>query len=253
MSRHRLSGHLFQGRYKALLIDPESSEYGRVVADYIHLNPVRAGIVKNEKELAEYSWCSYGHYASGKGSPAWLRSATIYGDHGLRSERAADRRRLRQYMSGRIGEELERGARRIGASGESPWAAIRRGWVLGSEAFRERMEYLVSARVQRRKRESYAGEGLRRHDQRHAESLLEGALERLGVGIDQMRAMRKNELRKQATAWLLKSRTAVGNRWICETLRMRDRSNVNRAMRRIELADDRQTRRVKTLLHQCPD
>ena len=128
-------------------------------------------------------------------------------------------------MAGWIAEELKRIGRAVKASGESPCGAIRRGWVLGSQAFRERMEELDSARVKTRKRESYAADGLRRHDRRHAELLLKAALKQLGVGIEQMRAMRKNNLRKTATAWLLKSRTSVGNRWICETLRMGHRSN----------------------------
>ena len=42
--RHALCGHLFQGRYKALLIEPEGI-YLQVVSTYIHLNPARAGLV----------------------------------------------------------------------------------------------------------------------------------------------------------------------------------------------------------------
>ena len=44
-------GHLFQGRYKALLVDQE--RYLPALIRYIHLNPIRAGIVK---ELAEFPW-----------------------------------------------------------------------------------------------------------------------------------------------------------------------------------------------------
>jgi len=40
--RHREFGHLFQGRYKALLIDPDSETYFTVVSSYVHLNPARA-------------------------------------------------------------------------------------------------------------------------------------------------------------------------------------------------------------------
>src|SRR4030043_1613235 len=41
--RHGVVGHLFQGRYKALIIDPKECENLLSVSDYIHLNPVRAG------------------------------------------------------------------------------------------------------------------------------------------------------------------------------------------------------------------
>jgi len=45
-ARHRLRGHLFQGRYKAILVDGEDATYFRTVGDYIHLNPVRAGLLR---------------------------------------------------------------------------------------------------------------------------------------------------------------------------------------------------------------
>ena len=42
--RYRLSGHLFQGRYKAVIVDPAARNYLVALSDYIHLNPVRAGM-----------------------------------------------------------------------------------------------------------------------------------------------------------------------------------------------------------------
>lgn len=252
-ARHRLVGHLFQGRYKALLIDPQSDGYGRTIAEYIHLNPARAGMVESEEALANGPWSSYRHYASGKGMPPWLRIAMVYGDHGLQSGRSADRRRFREQMAGRVAEELERRTGALAPGEEDPWAAIRRGWILGSEAFRGRVEELITSAVRKKKRESYAAPGMQRHDERHAQSLLERALAALALESAQVRAMKKNDRRKQAIAWLLKSRTAVGNRWICEALRMGDRSNVNRATRHFDLAPDAETRKIRKILHQCPD
>jgi putative transposase len=43
-ARHKQRGHLFQGRYKALLVDGEEGEYFLTVSDYIHVNPARAGM-----------------------------------------------------------------------------------------------------------------------------------------------------------------------------------------------------------------
>ena len=43
--RHRHWGHLFGGRYKAQLIDSRTRGYLRCACDYVHLNPVRAGLV----------------------------------------------------------------------------------------------------------------------------------------------------------------------------------------------------------------
>ena len=53
------SGHLFQGRYKALLVNID--EYDQELSRYIHLNPVRAGMVEKPEE---YKWLSYKDYTT---------------------------------------------------------------------------------------------------------------------------------------------------------------------------------------------
>ena len=63
--RHRRAGHLFQNRYKAIICDAE--EYLLELVSYIHLNPLRANLVKDLEELEEYKWC--GHAAALKGVP----------------------------------------------------------------------------------------------------------------------------------------------------------------------------------------
>ncbi|HEY5707611.1 MAG TPA: hypothetical protein VIS96_18780, partial [Terrimicrobiaceae bacterium] len=74
--RHRLSGHLFGGRYKAVLIDEGEPQakmlYGYLgtVLDYLHLNPVRARIVggRSNKSLLDYRWSSLtGAYLAARG------------------------------------------------------------------------------------------------------------------------------------------------------------------------------------------
>lgn len=60
------TGHLFQGRYKAILCDKDT--YLLELIRYIHLNPVRARIVK---QAGEYLWSSHRAYLSGRSS-AWL-------------------------------------------------------------------------------------------------------------------------------------------------------------------------------------
>src|SRR2546423_1159235 len=60
--RHRHWGHLFGGRYKAQLIDSRSRDYLRRACDYVHLNPVRAGIVASNKKLESIPLSSYAQY-----------------------------------------------------------------------------------------------------------------------------------------------------------------------------------------------
>lgn len=59
--RHRKIGHLFQGRYRAILCDKES--YLLELIRYLHLNPVRAKLVRDPKQ---YRWSSHGTYLRGK-------------------------------------------------------------------------------------------------------------------------------------------------------------------------------------------
>ena len=66
------SGHLFQGRYNAILV--EADEYAMELSRYIHLNPVRAGIVKTPEE---YKWSSFRYYISNGKAPRWLKRDLI--------------------------------------------------------------------------------------------------------------------------------------------------------------------------------
>src|ERR1700677_3259979 len=56
-ARHKVFGHLFQGRYKALVVDAADGNYFVMVSTYIHLNPVRAGLLEIGKDsLMDYPW-----------------------------------------------------------------------------------------------------------------------------------------------------------------------------------------------------
>jgi putative transposase len=66
------SGHLFQGRYKAILVDKES--YAHELSRYIHMNPVRAKMVKKPWD---YKWSSCGMYTGIQKSPSWLETSAI--------------------------------------------------------------------------------------------------------------------------------------------------------------------------------
>src|SRR3954470_14133587 len=73
--RHRLNGHLFQGRYKGVIVDPDESGYFAALSDYIHLNPVRARIISLRDRLFDYRWSSYRWYVSRRGRPEWFESS----------------------------------------------------------------------------------------------------------------------------------------------------------------------------------
>ena len=56
--RHRLWGHVFGGRYKAVLVDGEDGNYFGTLIDYVHLNPARAGLVTPKDGLETFAWSS---------------------------------------------------------------------------------------------------------------------------------------------------------------------------------------------------
>lgn len=71
-NRHSRSGHLFQGRYKSIIV--QNDAYMVRLSCYIHRNPLRAGIVKR---LADYKWSSYQYYAYKRKPPCWLSTDMI--------------------------------------------------------------------------------------------------------------------------------------------------------------------------------
>jgi putative transposase len=74
--RHNRSGHLFQNRYKSFLCEEEP--YFLELVRYIHLNPIRAGIVDTMSALGGYRWC--GHEAIiGRTVRPWQDSAFVLG------------------------------------------------------------------------------------------------------------------------------------------------------------------------------
>ena len=60
--RHKAFGHLFSGRYKAVHVDGSGNGYLKTVCDYVHLNPVRGGLVAPDQPLQSYRWSSYPLY-----------------------------------------------------------------------------------------------------------------------------------------------------------------------------------------------
>lgn len=116
--KRKRAGHLFQGRYHAILIDADA--YALELSRYIHLNPVRAGAVPRPEA---YVWSSYNHYREGRHAPAWLETGTVLG---LLSSKPDVRARYRTFV--------EEGP---GCGEQSPLNGVLAGTVLGREAFVE--------------------------------------------------------------------------------------------------------------------
>jgi hypothetical protein len=91
--RHRVVGHLFSGRYKALPVVGSGSGYLRTACDYVHLNPVGAKLLKPEEGLVHYRWSSYGEYLKApRQRLEWIRVDRLFGEMRIPKDSAAGRR-----------------------------------------------------------------------------------------------------------------------------------------------------------------
>jgi REP element-mobilizing transposase RayT len=124
---HERAGHLFQGRYHAVLIENEG--HYREVSRYVHLNPVRAGLVTAPEAWA---WSSYPGYHWPSRRLAWMSYERVLGEYGA-NETAARRAYCRFVEEG------------IEHPPESPWARAEQSLILGSSAFVDRIRRRLGA------------------------------------------------------------------------------------------------------------
>jgi REP element-mobilizing transposase RayT len=124
--RHSKVGHLFQGRFKGILVDRDA--YLLEVCRYVELNPVRAGLAKTPQA---WFWSSYQAHVGLCAAPAWL---DVDGLHGYVLGRSADTSADHRRAAARYAEL-------VAAGGISLWDdALRQQIYLGDEAFVERMQ-----------------------------------------------------------------------------------------------------------------
>jgi putative transposase len=98
--RHHRFGHLFQGRYKAILVDAD--EYAGELSRYIHLNPVRAGLASLPEE---YPWTSYLNYIGRRKAPGWQTTDWLSRYFGKTPAEAL--RKYRAFVEAKIGAAEE--------------------------------------------------------------------------------------------------------------------------------------------------
>ena len=249
--RHDLNGHLFQGRYKAIPVEPENGDYFRRVSDYIHLNPARAHLLDSAcPELKQYTWSSYPYFTGNEPLPEWLHRQRVFSAHGLGNDGRANQRKYARLLELHV-LEIQEG--NTTEQIETELKEIRRGWYLGSDLFRDDLMDRVDQSVQGNKRESYRNEGMRRHDESEAEKLIEKATRQLKVELADLCGRKQTDIVKQGVAWWVKSRSIVSDAWLCEKLAMGSRSNIYRAVTRYRKDCDKEIESIKDKLKLCAD
>src|ERR1019366_5481246 len=235
-----------QGRYKAVVVEPEAGNYFAVVSTYIHLNPARAGLMRvGEERLARYRWSSYPWYVRvGEARPKWFVTERVLGNLGLPPQA---RKGYEAYIEGRL---LELGLKRGRKELAEEWKAVRRGWYVGGAEFKERMFALVEQPLRQGRSGSYSGEAKRAHSEAEAERLLARGLAALEVEGSQLAETRKGSWEKEVLAWWLCQHTTARRRWVSERLGMGDESRVTQAIGRVKRGGPRELERLKCRLEQ---
>jgi REP element-mobilizing transposase RayT len=234
-ARHRLWGHVFQGRYKAIPVEPEG-EYFSTVADYIHLNPVRVKGYDFRRKLEAYRWSSYPAYAGTVRRSQWLIRERVLGAFES-TDTPRGRRRYREHLCGRV---LEIRQCDEPWSADEAWARIRRGWHVGGESFREQLLERLNLALQKGQRGSYGGDAVREHDTAEAERWVRAGMKALRVTEDDLRVLRMNSAAKVALAWMVRRRTAVRNAWIKERLQMGTATSLSARLKKLETSRRRE-------------
>ncbi len=114
--RHERSGHLFQGRYKSILVDKES--YLKELCRYVVLNPFRAGMVKHPRD---WKWSSYRATAGYAEGPSWLNTSWLLSLFHKKTKMAQGK--YRQFVM--EGANIK----------ESPWEKVSSQVLLGRSEF----------------------------------------------------------------------------------------------------------------------
>lgn len=222
-TRHRQCGHLFQGRYKALVVDGRAGDYLATVSTYVHLNPVRARLVKPEA-MDTYRWSSLPAYVGKQKAPRWLERVRVLGALGLAAG-AAGRRRYGQYLKQRGEEEV-----RPSSAIEQEYGHLRRGWCWGDATFRAGLLDMLGSAVRRSGGRSHSGGATAAHDEAGAEALLARELKRMKVTLEEVMTWPWSDSRKKKLARLLRGSTTMTNAWVGQRLGGGHESTVSRAV-----------------------
>ncbi len=213
--RHRRAGHLFQGRFKAHLIEEEG--YFTEISRYIHLNPVRAKLVESPER---WRWSSYAGYRSSKAALGWVTYERVLGEFGGTGTEA--RRRYCRFVEAGVAEPPR-----------SPWKNALGGLLVGSESFAMRVRRLLADR--QADQDVPQLEGLRARPS--LDRIVGAVADHFGCAADEWSSGRRSDaIGRAVAAYLARRRFGYPMGAIAEALGYRRHSSVGTAVSRVEAA-----------------
>ncbi len=210
--RHKITGHVFAGRYKSLLVGGEGG-YLRTVCDYVHLNPVRAKLLALEDSIRDFPWSSFGLFLRPASErPVWLRIDRLLGECGITEDNASGRQEFEERLESRSAGELD-----------DEFKPLRSGWCYGNDAFREEMLKQVDgeAGVQ------HYGAELTEAAEAKARRIIDEELRRVVWTEAELALRKKGDSHKLAIARRLRQETTVTLQWIAAKLHMGTKTHVS--------------------------
>ena len=234
--RHRRIGHLFQGRFKAIIADPQ--EWGVILSRYVHLNTLRtrkhamgksqrqelstgkregasnAEISKRLLFLNAYRWSSYRAFAGYEPEPEWLETKAVA------SLIEGDPRRWRSNYRALVEAGAQEGA-------QSPWPAVDAQTALGGRALIEE----VRTQIQEGRREIVGKRSLsRRRTFEDAVAIIERDCRRPWAEFKE----RRGDPGREMVLWLARRHSGMTLRQLGERAGPADYAAVAMALRRFE-------------------
>lgn len=204
--RHRRTGHLFQGRFRSIVVDKDA--YFLELTRYIHLNPVYSGIVQDP---AAYRWSSYGGYLGG-------------------NDKYIDKDEIKQYL-GMTGKQYQRFVLEGIKKQKDPLKKVYAGFLLGSVGFikgkLQNLEIQITG-------DDVAYKRMLRDDVEVAEDIIGVVTKHYRITIEAIRDSTERPMyAKHVLVYLLRRFTGLSNRKIGEYVGMQP-SAVSKAGRAIE-------------------
>ena len=219
----QLIGRPFQGRYKALLVEPGHAL--AQVCHYIHLNPVRARLHAADQAV-KYPWGSLAKFVTRK-RPKWLEPTTVLSGAGGLPDTPRGWQKYLEYLEFMATDETTKK--------ELVAEKMSRGWCVGGREFRQQMK--AEARLAGANLDRYAGlepEHVQAERAADWEERLHLMAKLAKISLERL-PERKSDPHKVLLAAAMKATTSVSNGWLAARLQMGEPASASQFARRFML------------------